>query len=95
MFTLFSVLSLASGVAVTTAVYSVVDTLFLRDLGVPRPDRAAFVVTSYGGRAQFSSLSAPDFERSPPRPTIVQQYLRDGLDHAVGGVHEHRRSRPR
>ena len=44
MFTLFSVISLASGVAVTTAVYSVVDTQFLRDLGVPQPDRAAFIV---------------------------------------------------
>ena len=62
MFTLFSVLSLASGVAVTTAVYSVVDTLFLRDLGVPQPDRAAFIVASYGGRPQFGALSAPDFE---------------------------------
>jgi predicted permease len=62
MFTLFSVMSLASGVAVTTAVYSVVDTQFLRDLGVPQPDRAAFIVASYGGRPQFGALSAPDFE---------------------------------
>src|SRR5688500_3851738 len=62
MFTLFSVLSLASGVAVTTAVYSVVDTQFLRDLGVPQPDRAAFIVSSFGGRPQYGALSAPDFE---------------------------------
>ncbi len=62
MFTLFSVMSLASGVAVTTAVYSVVDTQFLRDLGVPQPDRAAFIVASYGGRPQYGALSAPDFE---------------------------------
>ena len=62
MFTLFSVLSLASGVALTTAVYSVVDTQFLRDLGVPDPDRAAFIVASYGGRPQYGALSAPDFE---------------------------------
>ena len=62
MFTLFSVISLASGVAVTTAVYSVVDTQFLRDLGVPQPDRAAFIVASYGGRPQYGALSAPDFE---------------------------------
>ena len=61
MFTLFSVLSLASGVALTTAVYSVVDTQFLRDLGVPQPDRAAFIVASYGGRPQYGKLSAPDF----------------------------------
>jgi putative ABC transport system permease protein len=62
MFTLFSVLSLASGVALTTAVYSVVDTQFLRDLGVPDPDRAAFIVASDGGRRQYGALSAPDFE---------------------------------
>ncbi len=63
MFTLFSVLSLASGVAITTAVYSVVDNLLLSDLGVPQPDRAAFVATSYGGRAQPATLlSALDFD---------------------------------
>jgi hypothetical protein len=62
MFTLFSVLSLASGVALTTAVYSVVDTQLLRDLGVPDPDRAAFIVASYGGRPQYGALSAPDFD---------------------------------
>jgi len=62
MFTLFSIFSLASGVALTTAVYSVVDTQFLRDLGVPQPDRAAFIVASYGGRPQYGALSAPDFE---------------------------------
>ena len=62
MFTLFSVLSLASGVAITTAVYSVVDTLMLRDLGVHDPDRAAFVLTPMAGRAQQGTLSPPDFE---------------------------------
>lgn len=61
MFTLFSVISLASGVALTTAVYSVVDTQFLSDLGVSQPDRAAFIVSSYGGRPQYGALSAPDF----------------------------------
>ncbi len=62
MFTLFSVLSLASGVAITTAVYSVVDSLMLRDLGVRDSDRAAFVVTASAGRVRLGALSAPDFE---------------------------------
>lgn len=62
MFTLFSVLSLASGVAITTAVYSVVDDLMLRDLGVPQPDRAAFVTHTHGGEAQQGTMSPPDFE---------------------------------
>ena len=42
LFTIFSVVSLAAGVAVTTAVYSVVDTLLLADIGVADPERAAF-----------------------------------------------------
>jgi predicted permease len=62
MFTVFSILSLASGVAITTAVYSVVDQLMLRDLGVPEPGRAAFLVSTYGGRGQRSVVSSPDFE---------------------------------
>lgn len=62
MFTLFSVLSLASGVAITTAVYSVVDAVMLRDLGVRDSGRAAFVVTASAGRLRLSALSAPDFE---------------------------------
>ena len=62
MFTLFSVLSLASGVAITTAVYSVVDDVLLRDLGVPQPDRAAFVTRSEGGPVQQGMLSPLDFE---------------------------------
>lgn len=62
MFTVFSVLSLASGVAVTTAVYSVVDQLLLRDLGVPDPARAAFLVSTFDGRARRDAVSSPDFE---------------------------------
>ena len=62
MFTVFSILSLASGVAITTAVYSVVDQLLLRDFGVPEPDSAAFLVSTYGGRGQRSVVSSPDFE---------------------------------
>jgi predicted permease len=62
MFTVFSVLSLASGVAITTAVYSVVDHLMLRDLGVPESDRAAFLVSTYGGQARRDAVSSPDFD---------------------------------
>jgi len=62
LFTVFSIVSLASGVAITTAVYSVVDSLMLRDLGVPDRDRAAFVVSTYGGRARQDTVSAPDVD---------------------------------
>lgn len=62
LFTMFAIISLAAGVAVTTAVYSVVDTLILADLGIADPARAAIVTTTLGGRAQQGSVSAPDFE---------------------------------
>src|SRR5450759_5763163 len=62
MFTIFSVVSLAAGVAVTTAVYSVVDTLFVTNLGVADPDRLTFVLTPYGGGAPYGSVSDPDFK---------------------------------
>lgn len=61
LFTLFSVMSLAAGGAVTTAVYSVVDSLMLADAGIAEPERAAFVVTPGNGRVQHGALSALDF----------------------------------
>ncbi len=62
LFSIFAVLSLAVGVGVTTAVYSVVDAIFLRDLGFRDPDRVAFVVTPYDGRFLQGSISEPDFQ---------------------------------
>ncbi len=62
LFTIFAVLSLATGVGVTTAVYSVVDSIFLRDLGIKDPDRVVFVVTPFDGRFLKGTVSRPDFE---------------------------------
>ena len=62
LFTIFSIVSLAAGVAVTTAVYSVVDTLLLADLGVVDPERTAVLVTPFSGQSQRSSISELDFE---------------------------------
>jgi putative ABC transport system permease protein len=62
LFTIFSVVSLAAGVAVTTAVYSVVDTLLLADSGVTDPDRTAVVVMPGSGRAELGSVSDLDFD---------------------------------
>src|SRR5687768_3674507 len=61
LFTIFAVLSLAAGVAVTTAVYSVVDSLFLPDNGIADPDRVAVLVIPAGGRVLTGQLSEPDF----------------------------------
>src|SRR5687767_250883 len=63
LFTTFAVLSLAVGVAVTTAVYSVVDSIFFRPLGISEPEQVAFLVTPYdGGRLMTGSISEPDFQ---------------------------------
>ena len=62
LFTIFAVLSLAIGVAVTTAVYSVVDSIFLRDAGARDPDRLVMVVTPYDGLIVHGSISLPDFQ---------------------------------
>ena len=61
LFTVFAILSLAIGVAITTAVYSIVDTVLLRGLGVREPGRVAIVATPYSGRLLAGTVSAPDF----------------------------------
>src|SRR4051812_32163599 len=61
LFTAFAVLSLAMGVAITTAAYSVVDGVFLRAAGIHEPDRIAVVVTPYGGALTAGTVSEPDF----------------------------------
>jgi predicted permease len=62
LFTVFAVLSLGFGVGVTTAVYSVVQAIFLKDAGVADPQRLLFVVTPYDGRMLTGSISLPDFQ---------------------------------
>jgi putative ABC transport system permease protein len=61
LFTTFAILSLAAGVAITTAVYSIVDAVFLRGLGIHEPDRLAVIVTPYSGRLLTGTVSEPDF----------------------------------
>src|SRR5215204_5589907 len=61
LFTTFAILSLAVGVAITTAVYSIVDAVFLRGLGIYEPDRVAVIVTPYSGRLLTGTVSEPDF----------------------------------
>jgi len=61
LFTVFAILSLAFGVAITTAVYSIVHPLLLRGLGIHEPNRVAVVVTPYSGRLLAGTVSEPDF----------------------------------
>jgi putative ABC transport system permease protein len=61
LFTAFAVLSLAIGVGVTTAAYSIVESLFFRASGIADPDRVAFIATPYSGRMRAGAISEPDF----------------------------------
>ncbi len=62
LFTAFAVLSLAAGVAVTTAVYSVVDTLLFTRFEARDPGSLAFVTAPRSGKMQRAMLSEPDVE---------------------------------
>src|SRR5690349_10041400 len=59
-FTAFAVLSLAAGVAVTTAVYSVVDSLMFRGFEVRDSDRVAFLMVPGNGVMRHATLSSDD-----------------------------------
>ena len=85
LFTIFAVLSLAVGVAVTTAVYSVVDSILLKDPGITDSDRIAFVVTPYEGRLLRGSVSERDFESQ-------RVARRRELRHSGPGDHRFRRA---
>jgi predicted permease len=62
LFTVCAVLSLAVGVGVTTAAYSVVKGIFLTEFGIPDPDSAVMVVIPADGRMTRGTLSWPDFD---------------------------------
>jgi hypothetical protein len=63
LFSIFAVLSLAIGVGVTTAVYSVVHSIFLKDLGIRDPGQVVFVVMPYATCEAFA-LRMPFIVRS-------------------------------
>ena len=60
LFTAFAVVSLAAGVAVTTAVYSVVDAVMFGGFEARDPDRVAFLMVPRNGVMRHATLSADD-----------------------------------
>ncbi len=63
IFTVFAVLSLALGVGVTTAVYSVIGSVSRSGMAVPASGRIGVVVANVNGSAAFRfALSRPDFD---------------------------------
>jgi hypothetical protein len=61
LFTIFAVLSLAIGVAVTTVAYSIVESMFFRLPGVREADRIAFIATPANGGLTNAAISYADF----------------------------------
>ncbi|MEO6214080.1 MAG: ABC transporter permease, partial [Vicinamibacterales bacterium] len=61
LFAAFAVLSLAVGVGVTTAVYSVVESIFWKDSGIGDPGSLAFITSADNGRLRAARLSIPDY----------------------------------
>src|SRR5262245_11029255 len=62
LFTVFAVLSLAAGIGVTTAFYSVVRAIFLREDDVRDPDRVAIVISPSDSLTDTAALSGPDLD---------------------------------
>src|SRR5439155_1476980 len=57
IFSVFAVMSLAVGIGVTTAIYSVIDAVFLRDAGIRDPDRVAIVASPRDGVIASAAIS--------------------------------------
>ena len=62
IFTTFAALSLAVGIGVTTAAYSVVSSVFFKSSGIADERDLASVMTPWGGRLSGGGISTPDFE---------------------------------
>ncbi|HEV3139535.1 MAG TPA: ABC transporter permease, partial [Vicinamibacterales bacterium] len=62
-FTIFAVLSLGIGVGITTAIYAVVDSIFLKDLGIRDPAHVAFLVRPGSGLLVRTVIPAAEFDR--------------------------------
>ena len=62
LFTIFAVLSLAVGLGVTTAAYSVVAAIFFTSSGIADEDRVVNVVTAWGRGAVNGGISQADVD---------------------------------
>jgi predicted permease len=62
VFTIFAILSLAVGIGVTTAVFSVVDRIFWRDAGLRDPHTLALIISPEGADDGQWAVSAPDLD---------------------------------
>jgi predicted permease len=85
-FTVAVVITLALGIGVNTAIFSVVNDLVLRPLPVARPSEIAFLLLSWKGGAQDTAFAYPYFREIQEQTsnifsgvTASQPYQMDGL----------------
>lgn len=62
LFTIFAILSLAIGLGVTTAAYSIVASLFFAPSGIANEDRVVKLATWWEGNLVAGGISRPDYE---------------------------------
>jgi predicted permease len=70
-FALTAVLTLALGIGLNTAIFSVVEALLLRPLPVAEPDRIVSIYTSDFSSTQYGASSFPDYQAFRERSSTV------------------------
>ncbi|HVS13401.1 MAG TPA: ABC transporter permease [Thermoanaerobaculia bacterium] len=87
-FTVIAVLSLAIGIGANTAIYSLVDQLFLRPLPIAEPERVMTILTAderLGGTGPLSHLNWKDLREQNDTFAQIAGYDFNGIAVSTGG----------